>query len=203
MEPKKGTLLITCGAVANEVVSLLRHNGWDDLHVKCLPAHIHNTPEKIPEATRQKIHEARDHYDEILCLFGDCGTAGKLDKVLEEEGVERIPGAHCYEVLAGYENFADMMEYEPGSYFLTAYLARNFDRLVIRGNRLDKYPDMIPRIFRNYTRLVYLAHSDDPKTRKLAEKAAETLGLRFEMRLVGSGAFEDFLAKKSDHAFRC
>ncbi|MCP5086427.1 MAG: DUF1638 domain-containing protein [Rhodobacteraceae bacterium] len=196
MKTPKSTLLIGCGAVAHEIVSMIEHNGWDNLKIQCLPAKIHNTPQKIPEAIRQKIRANRDRFDEILVLFGDCGTAGILDKVLKEEGVERIPGAHCYEVLAGYGNFAEMMEKEPGSYFLTGFLARNFDRLVIKGNRLDKYPQMIARIFENYTRVVYLAHTDDPETKKLAEAAAKTLGLNFEMRLVGSGAFPDFVAAK-------
>ncbi|MCP3972244.1 MAG: DUF1638 domain-containing protein [Rhodobacteraceae bacterium] len=193
METGKGTLLICCGAIANEVVSMVRHNGWDDLHIQCLPAHLHGTPKKIPEAVRAKIHAARGQFDDMVVLYSDCGTGGQLDAVLQEEGVDRIGGAHCYDILAGRDEFARMMADEPGSFFVTGFLARNFDRLVLRGMGLDRYPHMIGRFFRNYTRLVYLAHTDDPKLRMHAEQAAETLGLRFEMRLVGSGEYPQFL----------
>jgi len=133
VEPEKGTLLICCGAIAREIVTVVEHNGWDSLHVQCLPAHLHGTPRKIPEAVREKIHASRDRFDDILVLYSDCGTGGQLDKVLREEGVERIGGAHCYEMLAGRKAFSKIMEDEPGSFFLTGFLARNFERLVMKG----------------------------------------------------------------------
>ena len=88
------------------------------------------------------------------------------------------------------------MENEPGSFFVTEFLARNFERLVLKGLGLDKFPHMIDRIFENYTRLIYLARTDNEKTRLQAEAAAKTLGLRFEMRLVGSGEYQQFLAAR-------
>ncbi len=196
METPKGTLLICCGAIANEVVSMVRHNGWDDLHIQCLPAHLHNTPGKIPEAVRTKIQASRGKFNDMVVLYSDCGTGGQLDTVLREEGVDRIGGAHCYDILAGQENFAEIMENEPGSFFVTEFLARNFERLVLKGLGLDKFPHMIDRIFENYTRLIYLARTDNEKTRLQAEAAAKTLGLHFEMRLVGSGEYQQFLAAR-------
>ncbi|MCP5036835.1 MAG: DUF1638 domain-containing protein [Rhodobacteraceae bacterium] len=196
METGKGTLLICCGAISNEVVSMVRHNGWDNLHIQCLPAHLHSTPQKIPEAIRKKIHASRGKFDDMVVLYSDCGTAGRIDAVLREEGVDGIGGAHCYDILAGRDEFAKMMEAEPGSYFVTGFLARNFERLVLKSLGLDRYPHMIERFFRNYTRLVYLAHTDDPKTKNHAEQAAQTLGLRFEMRLVGSGEYQQFIASR-------
>ncbi|MCP4072520.1 MAG: DUF1638 domain-containing protein [Hyphomicrobiales bacterium] len=196
METEKDTLLICCGAIANEVVSMVRHNGWDNLHIQCLPPHLHSTPMKIPEAVRKKIHAARGRFDDMLVLYSDCGTGGQLDAVLREEGVERIGGAHCYDILAGQDEFAKMMADEPGSFFVTGFLARNFERLVLKGLGLDRYPHMIERFFRHYTRLVYLAHSDDTRLKLDAEQAAKTLGLRFEMRLVGSGEYQQFVASR-------
>ncbi|MCP5073774.1 MAG: DUF1638 domain-containing protein [Rhodobacteraceae bacterium] len=182
---------------------MVEHNGWDSIHVRCLPAHLHSTPSKIPEAVREKIRANRDQFDDILVLYSDCGTGGQLDKVLVEEGVEGIGGAHCYEIFAGRDAFSTIMEDEPGSFFLTSFLARNFDRLVMKGLGLDKHPQLIGRFFRNYSRLVYLAQTDDPKTLELAEKAAGTLGLRFETRLVGSGEYQKFVAAhRSDDASR-
>ncbi|MCP5074836.1 MAG: DUF1638 domain-containing protein [Rhodobacteraceae bacterium] len=175
---------------------MVRHNGWDDLHIQCLPAHLHSTPKKIPEAIRAKIQSSRGKFDDMVVLYSDCGTGGQLDAVLREEGVDRIGGAHCYDILAGREEFAKMMEDEPGSFFVTEFLARNFERLVLKGLGLDRYPHMIGRFFQHYTRLVYLARTDDEKTRLQAEAAAETLGLRFEMRLVGSGEYQQFLAAR-------
>ncbi|MCP4315379.1 MAG: DUF1638 domain-containing protein [Hyphomicrobiales bacterium] len=192
----KGTLLICCGAIANEVVSMITHNGWDSLHVQCLPAHLHNTPQLIPEAIRAKIRTFRGQFDDMVVLYSDCGTGGQLDAVLREEGVDRIGGAHCYDILAGQDEFAKMMEDEPGSFFVTGFLARNFERLVLKGLGLDRYPQMIGRFFENYTRLVYLAHTNDKKTRLQAEEAAKILGLRFEMRLVGSGEYQKFVASR-------
>ena len=59
--------------------------------VTCLPAQLHNRPERIPEAIRRKIRENRARYDEILVVYGDCGTGGALDAVLAEENVRESP----------------------------------------------------------------------------------------------------------------
>lgn len=195
-ETEKTTLLICCGAIATEVVSMVKHHGWENLQIQCLPAHLHSTPKEIPEAIRTKIHAERGKFDDMVVLYSDCGTGGQLDRVLREEGVDRIGGAHCYDILAGQDEFAKMMADEPESFFVTGFLARNFERLVLKGMGLDRYPHMIERFFRNYTRRVYLAHTDDPKLKLFAEQAAETLGLRFEMRLVGSGEYQQFVAAR-------
>lgn len=194
MNIEKKTLLICCGAIAREIVAMVEQNGWQHMHVQCLPAQLHNTPAKIPEALRAKIQASRSKFDDILVLYSDCGTGGLIDKVLREENVERIHGAHCYEVFAGSDAFAKLMDEEQGSFFLTGFLARNFERLVIKGLGLDKHPQFIKRCFRNYTRLVYLAQTQDRETMEMAEKAAQTLGLRFEVRHVGLGDYERFVS---------
>jgi len=192
-DAKHQTLLITCGAIAREIVAILSQNALDSLKVECLPAHLHNTPQQIPEAVRAKIQQSRDKFQRIIVLYADCGTGGKLDEVLEQEGVERIAGAHCYEVFAGHQAFTDIMDTEVGTFFLTDFLAQHFDRLVWKGLGLDKNPRLVNLYFANYTRLLYLAQSDNPQTRQQAEQAAEKLGLRFEIRRTGYGGYETFL----------
>ncbi len=195
-EPRR-TLLICCGAIANEIVALVGENGWDHMQVQCLPAHLHNRPEEIPEAVRSTIRTARDSYDEIYVLYGDCGTGGRLDAVLREEDVERIFGNHCYEVFVGTEELAQLMAAEPGTFFVTDFLARHFDRLVIKGLGLDRYPELRDRYFGKYRNLAYLAQSHDPEIEALARRAAERLGLVFEMRFTGYGGYERFLTERA------
>ncbi len=192
-DAKHQTLLITCGAIAREIVAILSQNALDFMKVECLPAHLHNTPQLIPEAVRSKIQQSRDKFQRIIVLYADCGTGGKLDEVLEQEGVERIAGVHCYEVFAGHQAFTDIMDTEVGTFFLTDFLAQHFDRLVWQGLGLDKSPRLVKLYFANYTRLLYLAQSDNPKICRKAEQAAEKLGLRFEIRRTGYGGYENFL----------
>ncbi len=188
------TLLITCGAIAREVVAILKINALDFMKVECLPAYLHNTPHEIPQAVCTKIQQSRDKFERIIVLYADCGTGGKLDAVLEEEGVERIAGAHCYELFAGHDAFADIVDTEVGTFFLTDFLAQHFDRLVWKGLGLDKNPRLVRAYFANYTRLLYLAQSDNPKFRRKAEQAADKLRLRFEIRHTGYGYYKTFLS---------
>jgi hypothetical protein len=182
-------LVIACGALAREALALkLEH-----IDVACLPAQLHNHPTRIPEAVRAKIRVHRAAYDEILCLYGDCGTGGDLDRVLAEEGVERIEGAHCYAFYAGEEAFSRLMEEEPGTFFLTDFLARHFDALVMRGLGLDRHPELRDDYFGNYRRLVHLAQFDDPETEAKARAAAERLGLAYERRFTGLHGIRAFL----------
>jgi hypothetical protein len=187
------TLVIACGALAREILAVKEANGLDHLDVTCLPAIWHNRPEKIPEGVRRKIRAARGRYDDILCLYGDCGTGGLLDAVLAEEGVERIGGDHCYAFFTGLEAFAGLHDAEPGTFYLTDYLVRHFDRLMIKGLGLDRYPQLLKDYFGNYARVLYLAQTDDEALTRKAEQAAARLGLAFERRFTGYGLVPDFL----------
>ena len=138
---------------------------WDDLDVRCLPAELHNRPERIPAAVRALIRASRGHYRSIFVAYADCGTGGLLDAVLREEGVERIPGAHCYEFFATGPVFAELAEAELGTFYLTDFLLRHFDRLVIRGLGLDRHPELFPSYFGNYRKLVYLAQAPTARAR--------------------------------------
>ena len=184
----RNPLVIGCGALANELVELTRRAGLPAMDLTCLPASLHNRPERIPGAVAARIRRARrDGYDHIFVAYADCGTGGLLDNVLDEEGVARLEGAHCYEVYAGRAAFAALHDDEPGTFYLTDYLVRNFDRLVVRGLGLDRHPELLPIYFGNYRRLVFLAQVDDPELTTRAEAAASRLGLAFERRLVGMG----------------
>ncbi len=183
----QGMLIIACGALAHEITALRRANGWDKLDVSCLPAELHNRPEKIPAAVRALIHASRHRYDSIFVAYGDCGTGGLLDEVLREEGVERIPGAHCYEFFATSPKFTALAEAEPGTFYLTDFLLRHFDRLVIRGLGLDRHPELYSMYFGNYRKLVYLAQAPKPSSEEQARTIAARMGLEFEIRQTGYG----------------
>ena len=190
------TLVIACGALAREITTLVRRHGWNAIEVQCLPAVWHNHPERIPGGVREKIRAARARGDtgRIFVAYADCGTGGALDAVVEAEGAERIPGAHCYEFYAGGRTFAALHEAEPGTLYLTDYLARNFDRLIVRGLGIDRHPELESAYFGNYRRLVYLAQTRDDALRAAARAAAERLGLEFEHRYTGYGDLAPFLA---------
>jgi Protein of unknown function (DUF1638) len=189
-------LLIACGALAQEIVALQRLNHWEDrLEVTCLPAIWHNTPEKIPEGVRRKIQAGRKKYQRIFVAYGDCGTGGQLDDVLKDEDVERIEGPHCYQFFAGTAVFEKMMDDELGTFFLTDYLTRHFDRLVWKGFGLDRRPDMKDMVFAHYKKLVFLAQIEDEGLTEKAREIAQRLGLEFEVRLTGYGELATFMAE--------
>jgi len=180
-------LVIGCGALARELVAVIDQAGLGNVDLTCLPATLHNRPGGIPGLVREKIRAARPRYRTVFVAYADCGTGGLLDAMLAEEGVERLPGAHCYEAYAGDLAFAAMTNEELGTFFLTDFLARNFDRLVVRGLGLDRHPELLPVYFGNYTRLVYLAQTDDPALVTASCRAARRLGLAFEHRRTGYG----------------
>ena len=152
---------------------------------QCLPAELHNRPERITQAVREKIREARAQYREIFVAYSDCGTGGELDRMLAEEEIERLPGAHCYEMFAGSRVFGELQEAELGTFYLTDFLARHFERVMVRGLGLDRHPELKDVYFGNYRKLVLLAQLDDPDIEKRARDAAEYLGLAFERVMTG------------------
>jgi hypothetical protein len=194
MDTRSGTLLIACGALAREIVALKRANGWTSIEVRCLPAELHNRPERIAPAVRAEIRAQRERYSRIFVVYGDCGTGGALDAVLKEEGVERLPGAHCYEFLATPALFAQLHEAEPGTFYLTDFLLRHFERLVVRPLGLDRHPELAGEYFRHYRKLVYLAQTEAPGAVERARQVAERFGFEFEYRFTGYGELGTRLA---------
>ena len=217
------TLVIACGALARELLAIVKLNGLDDVTIECLPAALHNRPKEIPDLVRARIHRARrplpsdpashsgaqidavdgevtigetaDRYDSIFVAYADCGTGGLLQKVCEDEGVEMLSGAHCYQFFATAPRFAEIQDAEIGSFYLTDFLARHFERMVWQGLGLDRHPELLPMYFGNYTRLVYLAQTDDPELLALAEAGAERLGLKMLVERTGYGELEETMVQ--------
>ena len=181
--------------MAREIQAVIAANGLgDSLSFTCLPAILHNRPEQIADRLRQRIATARAQgWRQIAVAYADCGTGGAIDQVCADEGVDRIPGPHCYAFFAGYAEFDALHDAEPGTFYLTDFLARHFDRLVIEGLGLDRHPQLLPLYFGNYRRLIYLAQVDDAGLDAKAEAAAARLGLAYERRLTGYGELAAFI----------
>lgn len=178
------TLIIACGAIAREITQIIGL-GRSDLKITCLPPELHNYPDKITPAIREKIVAATSSFEKIFVAYGDCGTGGQLDTLLEEYGVERLEGAHCYEFFAGKHLFEEWVDEEPGTFFVTDYLLNNFERLIIRGLGIDRHPNLLDSYFGHYRRLIYLAQSPAEEQEELAAKYADYLGLSYEFRYSG------------------
>lgn len=191
------TLVIACGAVVRELLAAIRASDFRHMDVAAIPAKLHNRPEKIPGAVRCRIRSARARqgYGRILVLYGDCGTGGELDRVLAEEGVERIDGAHCYAFYVGPDRFEALHDSEPATFYLTDYLVRHFDALIIRGLGLDRHPYLIREYFGNYRSLTYLSQIPDPALTEQAIAAAKRLGLTFNHINTGIGDISSFLGR--------
>ena len=187
MEKSAPILVITCAAIAREVNELKKLGQWSQMDIQAITVDLHARPEKIPAAVAAKIDKAADKYDHIFVAYGDCGTSGELDRMLEECGVKRLPGAHCYDFLAGRESYEQMQEEEPGTFYLTDFLTQHFQRLVIEILGIDRHPELLEMYFGNYTRLVYLAQTDSDELTEQAHTAADQLGLRFERIFTGMG----------------
>lgn len=200
MQTPVPVLVIACGALAREIIALKRASGWSGLEVTCLPPELHNRPERIPAAVRAAIVAARARFDRIFVAYADCGTGGALDRVLAEEGVERLPGAHCYEFFATSSVFAALAEAEPGTFYLTDFLVRHFDRLVAGSLGIDRHPQLASEYFRHYRRVVYLAQVAQPPLERAARAIAARLGLAYQQRLTGYGDLAVSLAQVARRA---
>ena len=182
------TAVIACGALAADVRKLARARGWPiDIHP--VPALLHNRPEKIPAAVAAEVEKLSESYEKVAVAYGDCGTYGELDRVLDGSGVARLEGQHCYELIARDE-VREALEDEPGTYFLTDFLARTFEHTVLKELGLDRHPELRDDYFGNYTRVMWLAQRPTLGTKLAAERAAASLGLPLEVREVGDAGLE-------------
>ena len=182
-------LVIACGALAREIDDLKRLHGWEHLHMSCLDAKLHHRPALIPARLREKIRRNKAKFDKIYVGYADCGTRGEIDRVIEEEGpgIERLPGVHCYQFFAGADRFAELSDAEPGTFYLTDFLAQHFDRFVMEPLKLDQHPELFDAFFGNYRRVVYLSQTRDPALLDAAKDAARRLDLEFEHVHCGYG----------------
>ncbi len=190
------TLLIACGALGREIIDLIELNGWRHLDVTCLPAKLHHRPQLIPDEVRRKIRANRSRYEKIFVLYGDCGTGGLLDKVLEEEGnIERIPGPHCFSFFRGNEVFARSSEDDISTFYLTDYFCRYFEKFVWEALALDRHDDMVAFVFGNYTRLLFMPQVKDEALEQKARGIAARLGLDYAYQFCGYGELEASMAR--------
>lgn len=191
---KGQVLILACGALANEILAVIRQNNWDHMTLTCLPAILHNTPDKIPEAVEDSLKKHQGSFDQVFLAYADCGTGGALQSICDQHGIEMIQGPHCYSFFEGNQTFANRAEDEIDTFYLTDFLARGFENFVIKPLGLDRHPELRDMYFGHYNRLVYQAQSNNPALDKLAEAAAERLGLAYERRFTGYGDLETSLA---------
>jgi uncharacterized protein DUF1638 len=189
----KSVALLICGALGKEVKTMVDEHGWD-VDIYGVPAMHHFYPKKIVEAVDRRLEELSGRYQRVVVVYGDCGTAGALDPVLERHGAVRLRGPHCYEMFAG-KDFDRIAEEQPATFFLTDWLVRNFERAVIRGLGLDRYPDLKPVYFGNYSDLLYLVQFPNDELIAKAREIAAYLALPLEVRFVGFGELETRLAE--------
>ncbi|HWO45589.1 MAG TPA: DUF1638 domain-containing protein [Methylomirabilota bacterium] len=187
------TAFVICGALGKEVKDIVDRRGWD-VDIYGVSALLHLYPNRIVEELREKLHALRTRYDHLVVVYGDCGMNGKLEPILDEIGAARVKGPHCYEMLAGTELFERVSEERPGTFFLTDWLVRNFERAVVRGLGLDRHPDLIPMLFGNYDAVLYLRQMPNPRLAAKAQEIAAYLGLPLEINDVGLGELESRLA---------
>lgn len=187
--------VIACGAIAREILAVSRLSQLDHLELSCLPAIWHATPDRIAPGVEQAVIEARENGAErIFVAYADCGTGGLLDKVCERLGVERLSGPHCYSFFAGNEDFAARWDDDVTAFFLTDFLARQFEAFVIQPLGLDRHPELKDMYFGNYTKLVYLSQEEDAALQEKARSAADYLGLAYEYRFTGYGDLQKELS---------
>ncbi len=186
-------LVIACGALVREITDLKQRYRWDHLTLKCIDAKLHMRPALIPDRLRAMIRKYKNEYDEIFVAYADCGTCGGIDRVIEDEGIQRLPGAHCYQFFAGSERFAALSDAEPGTFYLTDFLAQHFDQFVTKPLKFVEHPELRDMYFGNYRRLVYLSQKKDAALLDAARAAAVKLELEFEHVHVGYGELESGL----------
>lgn len=184
---KGRVLLVACGALAHEILALKRINGWEHLDLACLPAILHNHPERIPGAVAEAVAKHRAAYEDIFVVYADCGTGGQLQKLCAELGVGMVEGPHCYAFFEGVAGFAARAEDEFTAFYLTDFLVRQFDAFVWQPLGLDRHPELRDTYFGHYEKLVYQAQTDDPALDARAQDCAKRLDLRYERRFTGYG----------------
>ncbi|MDF1671481.1 MAG: DUF1638 domain-containing protein [Roseovarius sp.] len=189
-------LLIACGALAREILALIKANGWTHMTLTCLPAKYHLYPDKITEAVTQAVNNHRDSYDRIFVVYADCGTGGLLQAECARLGVEMIAGPHCYSFFEGSAAFAEHDD-EITAFYLTDFLVKQFDAFVWKPMGLDRHPQLRDMVFGNYTKLVYQAQTKDPALESKAKECADRLGLTYEYRFTGYGDLQTALATQA------
>jgi hypothetical protein len=191
-----GLTLVACGALARELLAITSQFPDDALDITCLPASWHNHPERIVPGLRRKVAALRRQGREVAVVYGDCGTGGEIDAFLREQQLDRIPGPHCYEMFLGPAEFEGEMERELGTFFLTDYMVRHFERIVMQGMGLRKHPQLRDMYFGSYRRVLYIAQTEDRALQDKARAAAMELELEYKYRFTGFGDFTSWVESR-------
>lgn len=186
--------VIACGALVKDVGTIVERNGWA-VDVYPLPPFLHNRPERIAAAVEHTVDELAGRYDRIAIAYADCGTYGALDELCARRGLQRLPGLHCYDLYAGPERVRQFFDEEPGTYVLTDFLVRSFERTVVQELGLDRYPELRDVYFANYTRIVWLTTNPGEDLSLRADRAAQALGLQIVRVDVGHDKLDSALSK--------
>ena len=195
MKHKEDILIIGCGALAHEINEVIKLNDWNNVTLQCLNADLHNRPEKLPAKIKEMIKSSLDDYSKIFLAYADCGTGGLIDSMLANYDIQRLEGAHCYEFYSGSKIFRELCDREIGTFYLTDFLVRNFERLIIDGLGISKNPSLKEVYFRNYKNIVYLAQRPDNGLQSKARECADSLGLKFSIHYTGLDNFKNQLNK--------
>ena len=187
--------VIACGMLAREILGVTETLGLGHIDLKCLPAELHYHPDRIPAAMDAAIAEAKAAgFRHIFAGYGDCGTGGMLDRVLEKHGVPRMAGPHCFAFYQGNGAFERLADADMTAFYMTDFLCRQFDAFFMKPLGLDRHPELAKDYFGHYEKVVYLAQTDDPALDRVAEGAAAMLGLAYEKRFTGYGELTGELA---------
>ncbi|MEE9388891.1 MAG: DUF1638 domain-containing protein [Paracoccaceae bacterium] len=186
-------LVIACGALAREILAVTKQNNWSHVDLTCLPAILHNHPDKICGAVAQAVAKHQADYQKLYVAYADCGTGGQLFDLCNKLGVEMVQGPHCYSFFEGNDAFTTRTEDEFDAFFLTDFLVRQFDAFVWKPLGLDRHPHLRDSYFGNYKKLIYQAQTDDPDLSEKAQLCARKLGLEYERKFTGYGDLETTL----------
>jgi hypothetical protein len=197
--PSRGLDVLACGALAGHVREIVARRAWP-VAVRSLPAVLHNRPQKITILAERLVVSALESGRGVALAYADCGTYGGLDALCARYGVRRLPGLHCYDVFAGPSKVAGMFEAEPGTYVLTDFLLRSFDRSVLAELGLDRHPELWSDYFGHYRRLVWLAQEPSPALEAEADRVAARFGLPLTRVDTGVGRLEKALASLVEEA---
>ncbi|MFQ5400602.1 MAG: DUF1638 domain-containing protein [Anaerolineae bacterium] len=187
------TAFIICGALAREVLAIIRKHGWE-VEVFGVTAFDHMFPERIAPDVEKRYLAIREQFDRVIVVYGDCGSRGAVDELLAKYDLERVDGPHCYEMYGG-SAFQTLMDEEPGTFFLTDFLVRGFRGAILKGLGLDRFPQLKDEYFRNYKRIVFLTQNVNEELLTQAKQAADYLSLPLEIRHTGYGLLEERLVK--------
>ena len=192
--PEPGLTLVACGALARELLLITSQFPEGSVDISCLPASWHNHPERIVLGLRRKVASLRRKGRRVAVVYGDCGTGGEIDAFQKAEKVDRIPGPHCYEMFMGPSVSGAEMERELSTFFLTDYMVRHFERIVMQGMGLRKHPQLRDMYFGNYTRALYIAQTENEGLQAKARAATAELGLAYEYRFTGFSGLPAWVA---------